>query len=701
MLERVTTAVLRHRRAVIVSWLLVGLLGIYASVALPDRLTALTSVPGSQSAEANALLSSRFGENDDGSFTIVYAFKNATPAQITTMQQELTAAVSVLPHARVLQQRALAGTLFAFVSTDMTLLEAANATKTLRTALKQHGLTSALVTGPPALEHDVRPVLADDLRRGTALAVFIALLLLTLALGWGFALIVPFAVAAGTVAAALSVMLLVAHFFTMVLYIPNVIELIGLGLAIDYSLLVVHRFRRELAASSTDEDGNDVHTGIETTLLRTMATAGRTVALSGLTAAVGLSVLFLVPVPFVRSLGAAGLVVPALAVCAALTLQPVLLSLLGERGVTPRGIRGLLASESAASGWRAMAARVQRHPRRTLVAGLLVLAVIAAPAAWLRVAPASLTSLPANLESARGVAYLSARIGPGGITPHSVIVDLRRPGAARSAPAEAARNRFAAALSKLPESFAAVTDTNTLFIDPTGQYQRFLIVGRHGFEDAATQALVTTIRAYDLTSFGYPAGARVIVGGAPAQGVDFLQRVYGSFPWIVLASLLLAYLLMVRAFRSRAMPLIAVLLNLLSVAAAVGAVSLVFRFGIGAGLIGATRTDYLESWSLVFLFAMLFGLSMDYQVFLVSRIRESRDAGLAMADAVADALAQTGAVITLAAVTFVGALTGLVFGHISGLQELGVGLGLGVLIDATIVRVLILPSAFMLLDRSS
>lgn len=687
MFAAMTRAVVRHRLVVIAVWVLVAVAGIAASSALPGRLTALTSVPDSQSARANEILATNFGENDDGAFTIIYEFKQATPREIERMQAQLAAAVAEIPTASVLQQRALAGTLFAFVGTDFPLLEAAAQTEPLRAALKRQGLPDALVSGPPALQHDVRPLLADDLRNGTVIAVVLALLLLLAALGWTRALIVPFAVAGATVAGSLCVILLVSLRFSMVLYIPNVVELIGLGLAIDYSLLVVHRFRAEL------RDAGDATAAV----VRTMSSAGRTVALSGLTAAAGLSVLFVMPVPFVRSLGAAGLIVPAVAVLATLTLQPALLSLLGARGVATSGVPGLLASASAPRIWERIAGNVQRRPGRTFLASLVLLGIIAAPVGWMQLAPASLTAIRSDAESMRAVDYLTSKAGAGVITPHQVLVDLGREGVATSPAMDAARLRFATTLSKLPESFAAVTDTTTIFTDRMDRYQRFLVIGRHGFEDKATQQLVRDLRALDPTNAGYPSTAELIVGGAPAQGVDFLDRVTGALPWIVFASLLLAYLLMARSFRSRLMPLVAVMLNLVSVLAALGVVALVFHFGVGAWLIQAQQTDYLESWSVVFLFAMLFGLSMDYQVFLMSRIRELRASGLEMSEAIARGLGSTGTVISVAAIIFVGALTGLVVGHVAGLQQLGLGLGVGVLIDATIVRGLLLPSALMLL----
>ena len=181
------------------------------------------------------------------------------------------------------------------------------------------------------------------------------------------------------------------------------------------------------------------------------------------------------------------------------------------------------------------------------------------------------------------------------------------------------------------------------------------------------------------------------MGGAPAEGVDFLNTVYGAFPWIVALALLVAYLILARAFRSLVLPLIATLLDLVTVATAYGLLVVVFRFGVGSPVLGTYHVSQIEGWVPVFLFAMLFGLSMDYEVFIVTRIREAWLHGSTNDDAIVEGLANTGGVITSAALIMVGATSGLVFGHIAGLQELGVGLALGVLVDSTIVRLLVAP----------
>jgi RND superfamily putative drug exporter len=192
---------------------------------------------------------------------------------------------------------------------------------------------------------------------------------------------------------------------------------------------------------------------------------------------------------------------------------------------------------------------------------------------------------------------------------------------------------------------------------------------------------------------------RLYVGGAPAQGVDFLALVYGTFPWVIGIILAIAYAILLRAFRSLLWPLMAVLLDVLSVAAAYGLLVVVFRFGVGADVLGLYRVSQIEGWVPVFLFAVLFGLSMDYEVFFVTRMREARDSGLENAAAVTYGLAHTGRVVSAAAVIMVGALCGLVIGRVAGLQELGVGLALGVLVDATVVRGLLMPGLMAMLGR--
>ena len=682
---------MRRRNIVIGAWLIVIVLGLLASTGVSSLLSTSLSVPGTDSARADAILQKHFGENVEGTFTVVLPFGNASQRQIAGFEARIARAAASVPTGKVTQQKALFGVLYANVATSLDLGHAAPYTPTLRDALKANGLAKAMVTGPPALQYDLTPVLTSDLHRGEALAIVLALALLIAVLGLCWAVAVPFVVAGATISAAIAIVYVLAHHFLMVLYIPNVVELIGLGLAIDYSLLIVHRFRHEIR----DEDVD-----VERAIVATMTTAGRTVVLSGATVAIGLATLFLIPVPFVRSLGAAGLIVPVVALLAALTLQPALLSLLGRRGVRPVAITGLMAGRDVLGGrCAAVARRVVAHPRRTLAVSLVILALMGVSAFWLQLTPGSTSAIPQDLESAKALTLVSSRVGPAVVTPNQIVIDLGAPGRALSASARASTLALATKMLQIPEVFAVAIDTKAPFVDPTGRYEQILVIGRNEFGAEESQQLVRILRTQYVPQARFSDPTTIYVGGAAAQGVDFLDTVYGSFIWIILVALALAFVVLARAFRSLALAAVAVVLDLVSVGVAYGLLVLCFRFGVGSAVLGTYQVSQIEGWVPVFLFAMLFGLSMDYEVFIVARMRESYDAGASTNDSIVDGIARTGGVVSAAAVILVGALSGLIFGHIAGLQELGVGLALGILVDATIVRGLVLPSVMTLLGR--
>ena len=691
MLDTWTRTVVRYRGLVIGLWIVVVVLGLFSAVRLPDLLTTSLAVPGSGSAQANAILAMHFGENVEGTFAVVVPFKEANANQLALMERRVNVAAHTIPTGNVIEERAYGGVLYADVGTSLNLLRASDQTQHLRSSLHSTGLVGALVTGPPALNHDIEPVLSADLHRGQLLAVALALLLLLIVLGLCWAVLVPFIVAGATTLAALFVVFLLAHHFLMVLYIPNVIELIGLGLAIDYSLLIVHRFRSELS---------DAEVSVDEAISRTMATAGRTIILSGGTVAIGVATLLVVPVPFVRSLGAAGLVVPVVAVAAALTLQPTMLSFLGRRGVASIGPRGLFARQGPrGTTWERITRAVLRRPAAVAGSALLLLALGATSILWLQLTPGSVVAVPQNLQSTTAFTLVSNRVGPGLITPNEIVLDLGKDHLANTPALTADRLNLAKAILHDSEVFAVAIDTKPPFVSSSGRYEQIFVLGRHEFGAEESQQLVRALRDDYIPHSNFPATTKIYVGGAPAQGADFLDSVYGAFPWIVALALLLAYLVLVRAFRSLVLPLLAVLMDLISVGVAYGLLVLVFRFGVGSSLLGTYHVSQIEGWVPVFLFAMLFGLSMDYEVFIVSRIREAHDAGMSTRDAVIAGLASTGGVVSAAAIIMVAALSGLVFGHVAGLQELGVGLGCGVLVDATIVRGLLLPALMALLGE--
>ena len=687
-----TKAIIKHRFKVLILWLIVIIIGGFAATNLNQHLTTSLTVPTSDSAKAQDILLENFGENLEGSFTIFYKFKEASDPEIADFKLKISEAVAEIPTARITQIRAVSGVLFASVTTNYSLIEAAKYTDELRQSLAKQGLPEAMVTGPPAINSDVSPVLDQDLRRGQLIAITLALLLLLLVLGLSWAVLIPFIFAAATISLSISLIYLIAQQFLMVLYLPNIVELIGLGLAIDYSLLILYRFRRELNAN---EDAD-----ISLAIGRTMQSAGRTVMTSSLTVALGLATLLLLPIPFMRSLGIAGLIVPLASLLASLTLQPALLSYFGKHLAMPVKFAGLLSKKDLQNNaWAKIAHLSIKWPKRVFAISFASLLLLGSGVFWLQLTPSAITALPQNLESAQALSLVTSSAGPGVITPAVIMVDFGKPGLATSSSTTAARKALTAKLSKDPEIFIVATDVTPTFVDVTGQFMRIFVIGRHSLGAPETNDLVDRIRAKYLSGAGFPVGTKFYLGGPPAQGADLVDRITTYFPWLLGLGLLLTYLLLMRAFRSIWLPLKAIALGLISVSVAISAIVLVFRYSVGASLLGTYQIDQVEVWALVFLLVVLFGISMDYEVFLVSRMREAIDRGATNEEAIVEGMANTGGVVTAAALIFVAAVSGLVGGHFLGLQQIGVGLTVGVFIDATLIRGFLLPSAMVLLGK--
>jgi uncharacterized membrane protein YdfJ with MMPL/SSD domain len=651
VLERWTRGVVRFRVLVLAAWLAVLVAGILASTRLSPLLANSFSVPGTDSERARQILQTQFGERPDGTFTVVFQThsKRGLAARVAR-------AARVVPTGSPGRLQTAGGIVFADVRTSLDLQHAKRYTEALRRALS--GSPRALVTGQPAVQADLDPIFTADLHRGEAIAVPLTLLVLLFVFGLSLAVAIPFVVAGCTIAGTLGVLYLVAHEVSMVAYVRNLVELIGLGLAVDYSLLVVHRYREELRRGLEPDAA----------VVRTIATAGRAVTFSGGAVAIGLGLMLVVPVPFIRSMGIGGLLIPVVSVVAALTLQPALLSLFGDRLAGPA--RG-------GAFWGRYARAIMRHPRTFLAAGSLVMVGLALPAATMTLTPGSLTGIPSSADSVRGYNALRDALGGGLVTPtHVVIVDG----------GTAATERLVSGLVHDPETLVVARGKHPPYVADGGRYRQVIVANRHEWGAAATRRYVERLRNRLIPDARFPAGAKVYAGGAPPQGVDFVTRTYDAVPWLVLGVLVFTYLVLLRAFRSAVIPLKALVLNTLSVAATYGVLALVFDHPI-------------DAWIPVFLFAALFGLSMDYEVFMVSRIREAHDAGEDDTAAVSHGLEQTGGIVTAAAAIMVVAFVGFVVGRIEGLREFGLGLAIAVTLDATIVRAILVPSVMAVLGR--
>ena len=690
VLEKWTLFIVRNRYKSLSLWLILTVLGGFAAINLDQHLTTSLTVPNSDSSKAEALLGKGFGENSEGTLTVLLNFKQATPEEIKTLESKVAKAAEVIPNSRVSLQRAIGGILITNISTTENLNDASKYTEQLRGKLDEIGLSKARVTGPPAIKSDVTPVMASDLHRGQLFAILVALLILVLLFGFSFSVLIPFIFAFATITTTLGIIYLIAQKYLMVLYIPNIVELIGLGLAIDYSLLLAHRFKSALRYSETQSAA----------ILETMRTAGRTVIISGLIVATGMTSLLLVPIPFVKSLGIAGALIPLISTFAAMTLQPAMLSIVGERGFTSKIFSGIWDREQSEKSFIPRITRfVIRKPIQVFISSTIVLLISASPLLALSLTPSSMTAIPKNLESAAALNWASDRAGSGVTTPIAIIMDLGKPGAALLPSNIEARIKLADLISKDPNVFSVANGIAEPFIDQTARYLRILVISKDEFGSPQSQSLVEKIRGDYLKEINFSNLKSIYVGGAGAQGVDLISKLTSSFPIIVFITLLLAYLLLVRAFKSVIIPLKAILLDLLTTAVAYSAIVVIFKFGFASSILHTYKLPQIEAWVLIFIFAILFGLTMDYEVFIVSRMREAKESGESNANAVAQGINKTVGVITAAAIIMFAAVMGLVGGHFAGLQELGVGLAVGVIIDATVVRMFLLPSTMILLGR--
>jgi RND superfamily putative drug exporter len=299
----------------------------------------------------------------------------------------------------------------------------------------------------------------------------------------------------------------------------------------------------------------------------------------------------------------------------------------------------------------------------------------------------------------RGLNVLERVIGPGAIAPAQVLVDTGRPGGVEQPQVRSSLGRLVERLERDPEVAATYYLPGGRFVDSSRRYEQVIVATKHEYGSEEAQSFARRLRSKLIPAAGFPASTHVWAGGAPPQGVDFLDRAYSAFPWLVLGVLALTYLLLMRAFRSFLLPLKAVILNLLSVAASYGVLVVVFRFGFGKDAFGFYQFPQIEGWIPIFLFAMIFGLSMDYEVFLVSRMREAWDETLDNARAVAIGLERTGRIVTAAAVIMVAAFSGFMAGSIVGLQEFGCGLAVAIFLDATLVRAVLVPSMMAIMGR--
>ncbi|HVK23829.1 MAG TPA: MMPL family transporter [Actinokineospora sp.] len=548
----------------------------------------------------------------------------------------------------------------------------------LRGELDAVGLTTE-VGGPRAIDIDINDQIGEDIPRAEMIAMPILLLLLILVFGNLVAGVMPVLIGAVAILGAFTVVRVITMFTDVSMFSINIITILGLGLAVDYGLFIVSRFREEL------DRGHPVDVAVS----RTVASAGRTVMVSGLLVGLALSSLLIFPQVFLRSMGFGGAAAVVVAMVTSLTLLPALLSILGHRidalrlpWSRRRGVptvTGALAHATDGGWWAKIAGAVMRKPVVFTVAVSALLLLIAAPFAGVRFGGVDERMLPEGTESRVVSERLAADFPNGGLTPIRIFV-----GNASSADSE----DFARRVDDVP----GVTSVAVTASKPNTTVMSATFDGQANSEEA--RQIVERVRALER-----PAGAEVLVGGASASVVDQLDSLGSRLPWMALLVAGITFLLLALAFGSLVVPLKAIVMNLVSIGAAFGVVTWIFQDGHLSGLLNFTPTGYVEASQPILMVAVLFGLSMDYEVFLLSRVRERYDVLGDNTAAVAGGVQRTGAIITAAAALLCVVVGAFATSGITFIKMIGVGMLVALLVDATLVRLLLVPATMRLLGK--
>ena len=526
------------------------------------------------------------------------------------------------------------------------------------------------VGGLVAFIRDANTQVESDIVRAEVFSLPVLLILLVFIFRGLVAAATPLVVGVLAILGAFIATRLIAQATEVSTFAINIITMLGLGVAIDYALFVVSRFREELAA------GRDTPTAIAATL----ATAGRTVAVSGLTVALSLSSLLLFPMPFLRSMAWGGVAAVLIAMLAALTALPALLAVLGPR-INALGWqrRRPPAQRERDGAWARLARSVMRRPVWYAAAVVALLAALAAPFVRATFGGFDERVLPAGTPSRMVTERIAADFPGGSTAPIAVLVS--------GAPTAAAQE-FAGRIAALPD----VTEAKIT----ASRGQSTLVSVEYVGKPTAEPARRVVERIRELPA---PTGAEVLVGGRPAVELDLLDGLRERLPWMALLIGTVTLVLLFLAFGSVLLPLKAVLMNLVSIGASFGVVVWVFQDGHGADLLDFTVTGFLEPTTLILMLAVLFGLSTDYEVFLLSRVREEWDRLGDNTRAVAGGLQRTGGIITAAALLLMVVVAGFATGGAVSIKLLGVGALVAIAVDALLVRALLVPATMRLLGR--
>jgi RND superfamily putative drug exporter len=683
LLARLAHRIVQRRRWVIGAWVLLTLFGMFSAGQVSKRWFESFSIPGYSAYEANQRTLHAFGTGEQAPLVAVFHSKGDV-TKASGIKDAIAAAAAVNKGSRTSSFWSTGSR--AYVSKDghtafaeiyppgLPAFSSSTHIKDVRAALKKAtpAGVDAQLTGRDAIQEASSgggtgpSILTEALIGGLG-----SLVILFFVFGTLPAVLMPIVIAAASILNTFTLVWILTYITNVSIIVQFLIALVGLGVAIDYALLMIFRFRDEL------RDGEDV----ETALVETMTHAGRSVIVSGSTVAVGLLSMLILPLPFIRSIGIGGLLIPTVSVLAAITLLPALLATLGTRINSVRLLpKRLMDSGHPEDGlWGRWANFVMRRPLPVAAIGLVVVGALVYSGLQLNPSEAQAKDFPGTGDAINGRQTLTdAGISAGVMKPFDVLVENGR-----------GRAPIVSKLQSVPGVAGVVAPADW----KNGSNS---IVEAFPAQDSASKPVRTTIKNVQAALVGTGG----TLGGVAAEDRDFVKAVYSNFPYVLAFVVLFTYILLARAFRSLILPLKAVVLNLISLAAAYGIIVFIFQKGHGShALWGVNATQSIIPWIPLMIFAFLYGLSMDYEVFMLTRMREAYDETGDTTRAISLGLARTGKLVTSAALVLMFAFIVLASGPGVDIKQFGVGLAAGIIFDATVIRALLVPALMRLLGK--
>jgi RND superfamily putative drug exporter len=690
MLERLATWCYRNRWKVLITWV-VALVGFITLMNVAGGEYASDfSLPGAESQQAFDLLQHRFQSRSGGTADIVFqAPAGVTDHVVKARMEDLFRQVQSLPKVDAVVSPYAAspqgpvtisrdGTIaFAEVQFGVKAQDVPKATVDKLEALGQRAETQGLrieYGGDVIANAQFQPPGGAE-----AVGLLAAIIILLITFGSLLAMGLPIMTALFGIGIGLSLVLLFANFISVPNFTPQVASMIGIGVGIDYALFIVTRYRQGL------QEGRDPH---QSTVVA-LTTAGRAVVFAGTIVVISLLGLLLMGFQFVQGIAIGSAAAVFVTMLASITLLPAMLGFVGrniDRFHIPRLRKHENASEQGF--WYRWSRLIQRRPILTGSAGLLVVLVLALPLFSMRLGAADAGNDPTSLTTRRAYDLLSKGFGPGFNGPLLLAAEI--PG-----------RQGLAAMAKLSEDIKntpGVVAVSPPIPNPKSDTAIVTVYPATAPQDAATSDLVKRLRTDVIPQAMQGTGIKVFVGGLTAVFVDFASKISQRLPILIGVVILLSFVLLMMVFRSIVVPVKAAVMNLLSIAAAYGVIVAVFEWGWMGGVFGVDRKGPIESWIPMMMFTILFGLSMDYEIFLLSRIREEYLRTHNNAEAVANGVASTGRVITAAAAVMIAVFLSFVVGFdLRQIKEIGLGLAAAIFIDATLIRMVAVPSTMELL----